>query len=293
MKGNGKGLRFRILGCYPKASRENFTRSDVGHPHELFAQFLSRYAPNASVEILFIADEETELPSGEDILACDGYLWTGSDLTIYHKEDPRVTRQIDFARKLFRAGAKSFGSCWGVQMAALAAGGAVEKNPKGREWGLARAVSKTQEGRTSPLLAGKPARFDAFIMHLDEVTALPSGTAALAGNDHTRVQAATVRHEAGLFWATQYHPEYNLHEMGRLIRARAAALVKEGFFESEDQVRAHAEKMIALHREPENAALREELDIRDDILDPNIREKELRNWVELIAGEETKKAGPP
>jgi len=283
VKDGGKGLRFRILGCYPKASREDFARSDVGQPHELYAGFLSRYAPNASVETLFISDEETELPSGEDILACDGYLWTGSDLTIYHKEDPRVTRQIVFAQDLFRAGANSFGSCWGVQMAALAAGGAVEKNPKGREWGFARAISRTPEGKTSRMLAGKPDTFDAFIMHLDEVTALPSGTANLAGNDHTRVQAAVVRHEAGLFWSTQYHPEYNLHEMGRLIRARAHALVKEGFFKTEDEVRAHAEKMIALHREPDSAALREELAVRDDILDPDIREIELRNWVEDIA----------
>jgi hypothetical protein len=40
-----------ILNCHPKASRENFDLSDVGHPHDLFKDFFNRYLPNATMDI--------------------------------------------------------------------------------------------------------------------------------------------------------------------------------------------------------------------------------------------------
>jgi GMP synthase (glutamine-hydrolysing) len=130
--------------------------------------------------------------------------------------------------------------------------------------------------------AGKPAQFDAFIMHLDEVTRLPDGSPLLATNDHTRVQAAIIEVGRGSFWSTQYHPEYNLHEMGRLIAARAKALVREGFFPDEAAVAAHATRMKDLAANPESVELRTELDVADDLIDPQIREVELRNWLRFV-----------
>ena len=271
-----------ILNGYPRASRQNFDLSGVGHPHDLFKDFLRRYLPAAAVDICFVADPDEALPTGGALAAYSGFIWTGSDLTIYDTADPRVTRQIELARAIFAAGVPMFGSCWGVQMAAVAADGAVAKNPKGREWGVARDIRLTDDGRRCPLMAGKPARFDGFIMHLDEVTRLPSGATLLAVNDHTHVQALEVRHGNGVFWATQYHPEFNFQEMGRLIAARAQPLVAEDFFEREDEVQAHAEHMIALHRDPQSAQLRAALSVGDDILDPDTREQELRNWIDHL-----------
>lgn len=275
-------LAIGILNCYPRASWENFDRSDVGHPHDLYADFLRRYTPQASVDVLFIADPDTILPAGAGLNSYDAYIWTGSDLTIYHHDDARVTHQIELARAIYQAGVPSYGSCWAVQMAAVAAGGEVQVNPRGREWGLARDIRRTEAGRESLLLAGKPDRYDGFIMHLDDVTRLPEGATLLATNEHTHVQALEVRHGQGVFWATQYHPEYNLHEMARLIAARAEPLVREGFFETTDQVQAYAAKMHALHQQPDSEPLRQELRVGDDILDPAIREQELRNWIDHL-----------
>lgn len=275
-------LRFCIVNCYPKASRENFDLSDVGHPHDLFRDFLRREAPNASSEIVYVADPDFELPPGSNISDFDGFIWTGSDLTVYHLDDPRVAGQIAFSRKLMNSGAASFGSCWGIQMASLVGGGEVAVNPRGREWGIARNIKLSDAGQHSAMLAGKPAEFDAFIMHLDEVTELPEGTTCLAGNTHTRIQAAQIENGEASFWSTQYHPEYNLHEMGRLIAARAEALVREGHFPNEEAVAAHAFDMKALHANPDSSELRERLKIGDDILDPRIREVELRNWLKFI-----------
>jgi GMP synthase (glutamine-hydrolysing) len=274
--------RFCIVNCYPAASRKNFDLSDVGHPHDLFLHFLRREAPNASGEIVYVADPDFALPAGTTIDDFDGFIWTGSDLTVYHIDDPRVAGQIEFARALMIAGAASYGSCWGIQMAALVGGGEVAVNPRGREWGIARGIELNDAARTSPMLEGKPAKFDAFIMHLDEVTRLPDGTASLGGNAHSSIQAAVLENDGATFWGLQYHPEYNLYEMGRLIAARAEALVREGHFPDEEAVATYASNMKALHANPDSAELREWLEVGDDIIDPQIREVELRNWLRFI-----------
>jgi GMP synthase (glutamine-hydrolysing) len=280
--------RFCIVNCYPAASRDNFDRSDVGHPHDMFIAFLAREAPNATTEIVYVADPGFSLPEGTSIKDFDGFIWTGSDLTVYHTDDPRVASQIAFAEELMEGGAASWGSCWGIQMASLVGGGEVAVNPRGREWGIARDIRLTEAGQTSPMLEGKPEKYDGFIMHLDEVTVLPEGTPLLATNEHTRVQAATAEKGEASFWSTQYHPEYNLHEMGRLIAARAEALVREGLFPDAEAVAAYAAKMMELDADPESSELREELGIGDDIINPQIREVELRNWLRFI---DTRTAG--
>jgi len=275
-------LRFCIVNCYPEASRKNFDLSDVGHPHDLFLDFLRREAPNASSEIVYVADPDFALPAGTTIDDFDGFIWTGSDLTVYHQDDPRVAGQIEFARALMSSGTASWGSCWGIQLAALVGGGEVAVNPRGREWGIARDIELNEAARSSPMLTGKPAKFDAFIMHLDEVTRLPEGTVSLGGNAHSLIQAAILENGDACFWSTQYHPEYNLYEMGRLIAARAEALVREGHFPDEKSVTSYATDMKALYANPDSAELRERLKVGNDIIDPQIRELELRNWLKFI-----------
>ena len=275
-------LRILIVNCYPVASRENFDRQNVGHPHDLFKAFLHAEAPNATTEIVYVADPDFALPEGTSIADFDAFVWTGSDLTVYHTEDPRVASQITFANALMDAGAVCWGSCWGLQLASLVAGGEVAANPKGREWGIAREIRLTDAAAAAPMHVGKPQVFDAFIMHLDEVTRLPDGTPLLATNEHTHIQAAIVRRGNAEFWTTQYHPEYNLHEMGRLIAARAKALVREGFFADEEAVAVYAANMRDLAANPDSAELRAELRVGDDIIDPQIRQLELRNWLRLV-----------
>ncbi|MBN1964423.1 MAG: type 1 glutamine amidotransferase, partial [Anaerolineae bacterium] len=275
-------LHIAILNCYPKTSRARFDAADVGHPHNLYRDFLRRYVPLASVDLIFIADPDVALPAGANLASYDGYIWTGSDLTIYHVDDERVTRQIELARAIFEAGVPSYGSCWGVQLAAFAAGGEVRKNPRGREWSIARRIQRTEAGKQSPLLRGKPDVYDGFIMHLDEVVTLPPGATLLATNEHTPVQAIEVKHRNGTFWATQYHPEYNFFEMARLIRARAEPLVKEGFFATVDDVQVYADAMFRLAAQPDDPALRQQFSVGPDIVSADIRETELRNWIDHL-----------
>jgi GMP synthase (glutamine-hydrolysing) len=273
---------FLILNCYPEKSRAGFDAMDVGHPHDFFMRVLKRERPGAAVDIVFAADAGAELPKGAALANYDGVLWTGSDLTAYHADDERVVGMIELAKAGFAAGAKQWGSCWGAQIAAVAAGGEVAKNPKGREWGFARGISLTPAGRNSRLYAGKPDRFDGYIMHLDEIVRLPSGSEILATNDHTEVQALIVERGEGSFWATQYHPEYDLFEMGRLIAGRALPLVKEGFFETEEEVVKLGDAMKRLYAAPKTTALRDALDVGDDLLDLAVVNRELVNWLDSL-----------
>ena len=47
-------------------------------------------------------------------------------------------------------------------------------------------------------------------------------------------------------------------------------------------VAAYAADMKALYANPDSTELRERLEVGDDIIDPTIREVELRNWLRFI-----------
>jgi len=80
-----------------------------------------------------------------------------------------VTKQIELTHQCFDKQVPCFGSCWGLQIIAQAAGAKVELNPRGREYGIGRKISLTSEGRAHAMFEGKKSTFDAFISHSDEV----------------------------------------------------------------------------------------------------------------------------
>ena len=273
-------LRFLIIDGYPEDARGDLKTAGMQLAWKLYANMLQQHAPDATYAVWLPSDTDS-LPDGVSLDAYDGIIWTGCNLTIYDDE-PRVTRQIDLAKQAFKVGVPSFGSCWGVQMAAVAAGGEVKANPKGREMGLARKIHLTAAGREHPMLTGKPAVFDAFISHVDEITGIPSGATVLAGNDFTHVQALSITHGKGTFWATQYHPEYDLHEMARLIVARESKLVPLGFFTGHEDLTDLVDRMEALAAKPDKMSLRWQLAIDDDVLSDTIRQCEFVNWINRL-----------
>ena len=271
-------LRFLVIDGYPKASRDEFDVVGMRHAWRLYVEMLRHYLPEAEHCVWFPSDQPVP-PDGRGPEHYAGILWTGCNLTIYHLDDPRVTRQVEYAKAAYAAGTSGFGTCWGLQMAAAAAGGEVKANPRGREMGLARKIHLTAAGSSHPMLDGKPPVYSGFISHLDEVTQLPPGATVLATNDFTRVQALEVKHLKGAFWATQYHPEYDLHEMARLITARASKLLAEAFFQDGGELSGYVDKLEALARDPMRKDLRWQLDIDDDVLSQPLRQVEFRNWI--------------
>ena len=270
--------RFLVVDGYLKSSRDELVAGGASLACDIYAAMLRRFAPGAKVDYVFPADDAASLPAGAELAAYDGIAWTGCSLTVF-EDEPRVRSQIDFCRAAFAAGVPSFGSCWALQIAVVAAGGLCRANPRGREMGIARKIQLTPEGRGHPLYAGKPSVFDAFISHVDEVTHWPSTALLLASNQFTHVQAAAVTHDKGTFWGLQYHPEYDLHEMARLMYCRRDMLTELGFFRDVDAALAHIDLLETLHDDPARQDLAWALGVDDDILRPEIRQCEVGNWI--------------
>lgn len=273
--------KFLIVDGYPKESRDQFNEVGMTLAGDLYAQMLQRRLPGAAYNIWYSSDPGVPALTDEQIAELDGILWPGCNLTVYH-DDPRVHRHLDLARRAFAIGTPGFGSCWAIQVAAYAAGGEVKPSPKGREMGVGQKLRLTEAGKAHPMFEGKPEVYSHFMSHDDEVTRLPEGAALLAGNDWSAIQAAEIRHGRGVFWGVQYHPEYNLKEMARLILARTKKLISLGYFRDEDDARDYAGKMETLHNEPDRKDLRWQLKIDDDVIDPEIREREFVNWLKHV-----------
>ena len=275
--------RLLVLDAYAPEGRAALRDVGATEAGRLYERLLVRLAPGATVDVRYPADPDPELPSGDALASYDGVVWTGSSLTILAADDPPVRRQVELAREVYAAGVPSFGSCWAAQVSVVAAGGRCAANPRGREFGVSRRIALNDAGRAHPLFAGKPPVFDAFTSHADEIVTLADGAALLASNDWSRVQAVSVEHGPGRFWAVQYHPEYDLHEVASLCRLRAPELVAQGTFADAAAAKRYAEDLESLHRDPAQDDLARALGIGADLLDPDLRTREVRNWLAQLA----------
>jgi GMP synthase (glutamine-hydrolysing) len=226
-----------------------------------YVAVLRSLLPDVEYAVTQPADDNWTAP---DLSPFDGAVFTGSALHVYDAT-PQVTQQIVLARAIFDSGVPFFGSCWGLQVAAVAAGGVVKANPKGREVGLAREIRLTDAGRAHPMYRDKPHVFDAPAVHLDEIAQLPPEATVLAGNAMSAVQAVEIRHGRGVFWGVQYHPEFNAADVAGAVRRYGKLLIEEGLFASEAA---------------RDAVVRD-LETRGEqgVLDPAFRLLELRNWL--------------
>lgn len=242
-----------------------------------YADVLRQISPHARIDIAYPADPDAELPSGVDLASYDGIALTGSSLHVYDDE-PAVTRQIAYLREALRHRIAVFGSCWGLQVLTVAAGGVVRRNPRGRELAFGRDIRLTDAGIIHPMYRGKPTSFAAPTVHLDEVETLAPGSTLLAANGFSRVQSITWSNGNAIAWAVQYHPEYPLRELAAIIR-RSPPLVAEGFFRDEDDREAYARDLDALDADPGLRRIAWRIGIDATVLDPAVRTRELANWI--------------
>jgi len=246
---------------------------------EGYAKLLAELWPGATVDICFPADPGANLPDGTGLESYDGIAITGSALHIYNG-GPAIAAQIELARSVYRSKTPMFGSCWGLQVATVAAGGTVRRNPLGREIGFARRVRVTEAGLDHPLYEKKPPVFEALTVHLDEVEGLPPKAEVLAMNEHSGVQAAEIHYEGGVAWGVQYHPEYNFRDISAILKRLDGQLVTEGFFASDEDVTQYISDIDQLHQDPTNRRLAWRHGINGAITNKAVRVTELRNWIE-------------
>lgn len=279
----GSAPRFLILDGYPRSSREQFRDVGMRLAWELYRDMLLAYLPEAEYDVWLSSDlDETSPPSESELKSYAGILFPGCNLTVYDFDDPRVVRHLDVATWAFENGTPCFGTCWGIQIAVAIAGGKVGPHAAGREMGIGRDMVLTGEGRRHPMFDGKPAVFSGFVSHDDEVKELPDCATLLAGNGHSKVQAVSVTFRKGTFWGLQYHPEYDLHELARLIVAREEKLTTQGLFLGHDDMAGYVDRLEALAAQPDSKALRWQLGIGDDLLSAPVRQCEFINWIDKL-----------
>jgi GMP synthase (glutamine-hydrolysing) len=271
-------LRFLVAESEPPAAREKRRKSVGRSSGETFLARLDALAPRAACDRIKPADLDSDLPDIDRIAEYDAVFLTGSPLHLYDNT-PETRRQIAFMRTVFRSGTPSFGSCAGLQVAIVAAGGTVRAMGARREAGFARRIFRQEAGRNHPLLAGRPPVFDAPAIHTDEVETLPDGATLLASNSVTHVQAAEIRHDGGIFWGVQYHPEISLREVAAALRRQADDLIEHDLAPDEAAVESHAALVDALHDAPGRRDLAWRLGLDEQVTDEALRMSELRNFI--------------
>ena len=272
-------LRLLVVDGNTREQRENHAEGYRGlTPSAAYAEEVLAIVPGALTDICLPADEGANLPDGAGLHSYDGIFLTGSSLHIYRSE-PAVARQVELMRAIYASGTPCFGSCWGIQVGAVAAGGSVIANPRGREVGFARKITLTAAGRSHPLLAGRPPAFDAPAIHLDTIVQPPGETAVLASNAYSAVHAAEIRHGGGVFWGVQYHPEFPLRQVASILRRMVPILIEEGFRHDEAAAATWLGEIEALDADPARGDLAWAHGLDEQVLDAHLRVTELRNFL--------------
>ncbi len=272
-------LKFLVVEGNTLEARE---RHKVGYgetPSEAYATVLQEIAPDCLCDIAFPADEGANLPDAAGLEIYDAVVLTGSSMHLWNRQ-PEVTRQIDLARSVFHSEVPFFGSCWGLQVASVAAGGDVQKNPKGREVGFARNITVTEAGRNHPMLAGRPVAFDAPCVHLDAVVIPPGEAKTLASNAIAPIQAAEIRMNGGTFWGVQYHPEFSFEQLGVILKRNIDMLVEEGFFVNRAAGEAYTSDLAILHADRNRLDLAWRYGLDAQVMQDELRLTEIRNFIE-------------
>ena len=271
------GSSILVIDGNRAATREQQVAAGGQPSGEGYAEVLKSLGA-ARCDIVRPADGEVRFPNAAGLAAYDGVAITGSALNVYDG-GAHIERQIELTRAVFEAGVPLFGSCWGMQLAVSAAGGTVQRNPRGREFGFARRIALLAHAREHPMFKGKPPVFEAITVHRDEVSVLPPGTTELARND-MGLQAIELRHARGTCWAVQYHPEYTFAEIAATARRYGAVLIEEQLFGDRSELDAFTAELGALMRDPADPRLTWKHGLGAALTNDALRLAELRNWLE-------------
>ena len=274
--------RILVVEANPLAVRQRAAALRIPAGAELYTRAIAAIAPQISCDIIYAADTDRPLAAGTSLADYAGLVIGGSALHAYSSE-PEVLRQLQFLHAVGEVGLPILGSCWGLQLAALAAGGEVRNNPRGREIGLARKIVPTEAGRAHPLLAGRSDSYDALCIHYDEVSRLPPGAVVLASNSHSAVQVAAFTLGRSSVWAVEYHPEFDLPQLAALFKLYRDDLVAQGFASGPPQLDHYIAAWDALAANPANEGLAWQLGIDNDVLNDQVRRTEIANWLQQFA----------
>jgi GMP synthase (glutamine-hydrolysing) len=163
---------------------------------------------------------DRSLPSVNTI---DGTILTGSHSMVTTRE-PWSEDMMFWLMEALRHNKPLLGICYGHQLLAQAAGGTVDYNRHGREFGTAR-VHLHEESRNDPLFKELPSPLAVHVCHAQSVIELPPKAFLLASNTHDPHHAFRIGHNA---WGVQFHPEFPPAATRAYIEHHSDELLAEG-----------------------------------------------------------------
>ena len=268
-----------IVDGNSKSSSQEYTKLGFNTQYEEYFNLLNEISPiNINIDIIHPTWEINFLKKGINLDDFHGVVWTGSVLNIYD-EDPTIKRQIDLAKLLLTKKNKIFGSCWGLQVLATAAGGSIHKNPRGLEAIISKNILLNQKGTHHPMYINKPKKFDSFCWHYDEIYMPPPNSTILASNKYSQVQAISFTRNLSEVWAVQYHPEFSPFWVSKLMEMRKKILIDNKVYSTLEDYE-NMKKFLSNIDFYQSLGLK--LDIQNSIVNSSIRCIELSNWLSYL-----------
>lgn len=189
--------------------------------------------------------DQEDLPASLDLATYSGVIVGGGpgcvsdpDETKHASEKKIEQAVLSLMPEITRDDIPFMGCCYGIGILAHHLGASVSKENYGEAVGPSL-CRLTEQGQRDPLLAGLPARFEAFVGHKEAVQDLPEGCVHLVASDPCPFQMIRFRENV---YATQFHPEAD----GAGFETRINIYRHKGYFPPED-----AERLVALCREAE------------------------------------------
>lgn len=269
-------MKILIVDGNEKNASDKYSELGMPTQYEVYEKVLRNLIKKeCQITILHPACLDNYMPEGVSLDDFDGVVWTGSLLNIYDLT-PSIIRQIELAKELFKKDNKIFGSCWGLQVLAEAAGGSVRKNPKGLEAVIAKNIQINSHGISHPLYADKPKVFDSFCWHYDELENLPSGSKVLSSNNVSSIQSIVFSRNKSEVWAVQYHPEFDTRWISGLMKQREKILLDEGVYKNSEEINKLCIFLSDIKKQNNY------LQISETIINEKIHTLELANWLTNI-----------
>jgi GMP synthase (glutamine-hydrolysing) len=260
-------MKLLVVEGNTKEIRKERSAFGIKPYHEMFTEMLFFLEPNAQVDSAFPTEGSSELPSIEQLQSYDGVLITGSSLSVL-ENTPAVICQLDFIDKVFSSGVPIYGSCWGLQVATVVAGGKVAKSNNGLELGVSKPIVLTKEGEKSTYFNRKKP-FEALCIHYDEIKVVPKDAIVLATNRHSKVQALQFKYKNSLFFGVQYHPEFIPSVMARIICFLKDTLILKGHYSDNKKAQ-------------EEISVLESGNLATEIINYKLHTQEIKNWLKSI-----------
>ncbi|MEM7294335.1 MAG: type 1 glutamine amidotransferase, partial [Pseudomonadota bacterium] len=185
-----------------------------------FEAVFSELAPAVN---LTVCEPYREAPSASTVEAADAVVFTGSGVS-WSTDAPEAKPLRKLMETAFEKEKPCYGSCNGMQLAAVVLGGSVRVSPAGSETGIVSIISLTDVLNGHPMMAGRTEYFSAPTVHRDEVDVLPTGAIHLACNAHCTHQAFAYQRDGVDFWGSQYHPEMRSVDVAHCLQRTNAVV---------------------------------------------------------------------